>query len=107
MSDVLHLTDDNFHREVMESDLPVLVDFSAAWCGPCKKLDPIVAELARDYAGRVKVAHVDVDSARQTAVKFGIMSVPTVIYVKDGQVTATQMGLEPKDRMVERIDAML
>jgi len=107
MSDVLHLTDDNFQSEVLESDIPVLVDFSAAWCGPCKKLDPIVAELAKDYAGRVKVAHVDVDQARQTAIKFGIMSVPTVLYMKGGEITATQMGVEPKDAMVKRIDAML
>jgi thioredoxin 1 len=107
MSDVLHLTDENFQIEVMESAIPVLVDFSAAWCGPCKKLDPIIAELAKDYAGRVKVAHVDVDRARQTAIKYGILSVPTVLYMKGGRITATQMGIESKNDMVKKLDAML
>jgi thioredoxin 1 len=107
MSDVLHITDENFESEIEKSEIPVLVDFSATWCGPCKKLDPIVAELATEYAGKLKVAHVDVDQARQTAMKFGVMSVPTVLYIKGGDVKDTQIGLVPKNKMVEKIDALL
>ncbi len=107
MSDVLHLTDDNFESEVIQSEVPVLVDFSATWCGPCKKLEPIVEELAGEYAGKIKVAHVDVDQARQTAMKFGVMSVPTVLYMKGGEVKDTQIGLAPKDKMAEKLDALL
>lgn len=107
MSDVLHITDDNFESEVTESDLPVLVDFSASWCGPCKKLEPIVEELATEYKGKLKVAHVDVDQARNSAMKFGVMSVPTVLFIKGGEVKDTQIGLASKDSMVEKINGLL
>ncbi len=107
MSDVLHINDDNFESEVMQSDVPVLVDFSATWCGPCKKLEPIVEELATEFSGKIKVAHVDIDQARGTAMKFGIMSVPTVLYLKGGDVKDTQVGLVAKDKMVEKINALL
>ncbi len=107
MSDVLHINDDNFDSEVMQSDLPVLVDFSATWCCPCKKLEPIVEELASEYKGKLKVAHVDVDQARTSAQKFGVMSVPTVLYMKGGEVKDTQIGLASKDSMVEKIGALL
>lgn len=107
MSDILHLTDENFETEVTQSEIPVLVDFSATWCGPCKKLEPIVAELATEYAGKVKVTHVDVDQARQAAMKYGVMSVPTVLYIKGGEVKDKQIGLVPKDKMVEKINALL
>jgi len=103
MSDVLHVSDENFDSEITQSSLPVLVDFSATWCGPCKKLEPIVEELATEYKGRLKVAHVDVDKARVSAQKFGIMSVPTVLYIKGGEVKATQIGLSSKDAMVQKI----
>jgi thioredoxin 1 len=107
MSDVLHITDDNFESEVMQSDIPVLVDFSATWCGPCKKLEPIVEELATEFTGKLKVTHVDIDHARGTAMKFGIMSVPTVLYMKDGNVKETQVGLISKDKMIEKINSLL
>ena len=107
MSEILHINDENFESEVLKSDVPVVVDFSATWCGPCKKLEPIVAELATQYAGKIKVAHVDVDQARQTAMKFGVMSVPTVLYMKGGEVKNTQVGLASKDKMIEKIDLML
>lgn len=107
MSDVLHVTDENFDAEIIKSELPVLVDFSATWCGPCKKLEPIVEELAAEYRGKLKVAHVDVDKARKSAQTYGIMSVPTVLYMKDGKVKEQQIGLVAKDLMVKRIGALL
>lgn len=107
MSELIHVTDENFDAEIMNSDVPVLVDFSATWCGPCKQLTPIVEELATEYAGRLKVAHVDVDHARTHAAQFGVMSVPTVLYMKSGAVTDSQVGLTTKAKMVEKIDNML
>ena len=107
MSEVLEVKDDNFDAEVMQSDLPVLVDFSAAWCGPCKKLDPIIKEMAVEYAGKAKIVHVDVDHARATAMKFGVMSVPTVLYMKGGEMKDTQIGLVPKDKMIDKLNAIL
>ncbi len=107
MSEMIHVTDENFEAEVLQSDVPVLVDFSATWCGPCKQLKPIVEELAGEYAGRLKVAHVDVEEARNHAMKFGVMSVPTVLYMKGGEVQDQQIGLTSKDNMVEKIDKML
>lgn len=107
MSDVLHVTDANFDDEIIKSPLPVLVDFSATWCGPCKKLEPVVAELAAEFRGKLKVAHVDVDQARQAAQAFGIMSVPTVLYMKGGKVKEQQIGLVAKDVMVKRILSLL
>ncbi|MBU0741932.1 thioredoxin [bacterium] len=107
MSDLIHVTDENFEAEILNSEIPVLVDFSATWCGPCKQLTPIVEELAVEYAGRLKVAHVDVDHARDHAAKFGVMSVPTVLYIKGGTVTDSQVGLTAKEKMIEKIDKML
>jgi len=107
MSEMIHVTDDNFEAEILQSDVPVLVDFSATWCGPCKQLKPIVEELAGEFAGKIKVAHVDVDQARNHAMKFGVMSVPTVLYMKGGTVQDQQIGLTSKDKMVEKINALL
>ena len=107
MSDLIHVTDDTFEAEILNSNIPVLVDFSATWCGPCKQLTPIVEELATEYAGRLKVAHVDVDHARNHATKFGVMSVPTVLYMKAGAVTDSQVGVTTKAKMIEKIDKML
>lgn len=107
MSDVLHVTDANFDDEIIKSDLPVLVDFSATWCGPCKQLKPIVEELATQYEGKVKIAHVDVDEARQAAMKYGVMSVPTVLYLKGGQVRDSQIGVLAKEKMAAKIDSLI
>ena len=106
MSEMIHVTDENFEAEVMQSDVPVLVDFWATWCGPCKQLKPIVEELAVEFAGKLKVAHVDVEEARTHAMKFGVMSVPTVLYMKGGEVQNQQIGLTSKDKMIEKINAM-
>ncbi len=107
MSHLIHVTDANFQQEVLDSALPVVVDFSATWCGPCKQLKPIVEELATQYEGKVKIAHVDVDEARQAAMKYGVMSVPTVLYLKGGQVRDSQIGVLAKEKMVAKIDNLI
>jgi len=101
MSDVIKVNDGNFDAEVMESQEPVLLDFSATWCGPCKQLEPIVEELAREYRGRLKVGSVDVEEAPGTAVRFGVVSVPTLILFKNGQVQGQQIGLLPKTKLAD------
>jgi len=107
MSQIIEATDQNFDAEVLQSDRPVLVDFSATWCGPCKRLEPIVHEIAESYDGRLKVVKVDVDQARTVAAKYGVMSVPTVVLVKDGTVKDQVIGLLSKQALSERIDKVL
>jgi thioredoxin 1 len=107
MNAVVEVDDKNFDAEVLESALPVMLDFSAEWCGPCKRLEPIVESIASEYGGRLKVAHLDIDRAQATAMKYGIMSVPTVLFFKRGQVREQVMGYVPKDRLVEKIDSIL
>ena len=92
MSSVLQVNDANFDGEVLKSTLPVLVDFYATWCGPCKQLTPIVDQLAKDYAGKLKVVKLDIDEAPAVASSAGIMAVPTVIFYKGGQQTAFLTG---------------
>ena len=106
MSELITVTDENFEAEIINSETPVLVDFSATWCGPCKQLKPIVIELATEFTGKLKVAHVDVEQARQYAMKYGVMSVPTVLYMKNGEVRDSQIGLSTKDKMIDKINAL-
>ena len=107
MGAVVEVDDANFRDEVLLSKVPVLLDFSAAWCGPCKRLEPIVAEIASEYDGRLKVAHLDIDKAQATAVEYGILSVPTVLFFKEGKVRDQVMGYVPKDRLVQKITPLL
>jgi thioredoxin 1 len=107
MSQIHEATDANFETEVIGSDQPVLVDFSAGWCAPCKKLEPIVEELANDYSGRVKVVKVDVDKAPNIAAKFGVMSVPTLILFQGGAIKDQVIGLVSKRALSDRMEKVL
>ena len=106
MADIPTVTDATFETEVLNSEIPVLVDFSAEWCGPCKKLAPIVEELAKTYEGKVKVVTLDIDESRETPMKYGIMSVPTMFFIKGGEVVDRMVGLAPKDKIVEKLEAI-
>ncbi len=97
------LNKDNFESEVLKSDMPVLVDFWAAWCGPCKMLAPTIAELAEEYEGKVKVCKYNIDDDASIAIKYGVASIPTVLLFKDGDVVNKSIGFVPK----AEIEAML
>src|SRR5207245_6294389 len=93
---VLELTDQNFEQEVLKSPVPVLVDFWAEWCMPCRMLAPTIDKLAKDYTGKVKIGKLDTDASREVAIKYSINSIPTVILFKDGQVAQKFVGLRPE-----------
>ena len=99
--------DRTFEEEVLRVSGPVLVDFGAAWCGPCKKLEPIVDEIARDHAGRLKVVRVDVDKAVATAARFGVLGVPVLLFFRDGQVKDQLNGLQSKSAIGRRLEKVL
>ena len=95
------ITKDNFTKEVLESDIPVLVDFWATWCGPCRMIAPFIEEIAKEYDGKVKVGKINVDDEGELAVKFGIMSIPTVMVIKAGKVVNTAVGYRSKEQLVD------
>ena len=101
------ITDDNFEVEVAKSDKPVLIDFWATWCGPCRMIAPIVEELAVEYDGKVKIGKVDVDENQQIAIKFGVRSIPTLLIFKDGKLKDTIIGAVPKVQIVNKLNAAL
>ncbi len=107
MSDLLAITGSNFEDEVIKSDVPVLIDFWAVWCVPCKMVAPIVEELAKDYEGKLKVAKCDVDSNQNIAIKYGIRSIPTLLIIKDGEVVEQIVGAVPKQHIQEKIDKIM
>jgi len=104
---LLHLTDTNFKQEVLESHLPVLVDFWATWCGPCKMITPIIEEVAKEYAGKIKVGKLNVDDNPATATRYGIMSIPTLIFFKNGKVMEQVVGALNRIDLKRKIDESL
>ena len=99
MSEII-ITKENFEEEVINSDKPVLLDFWATWCGPCRMLSPIISEIAEEYEGKVKVGKINVDDEQELAIRFNIVSIPTVLYFKDGQIENELIGYREKDEFV-------
>jgi thioredoxin 1 len=99
----VEITDANFEQEVIKSDLPVLIDFWAVWCGPCKAIAPIVTELAAEYDGKLKVGKIDIDNNQEVSVKYGIRSIPTLLLFKDGKIVDQIVGAVPKAQIVAKI----
>lgn len=106
MSDVV-LTAQNFDQEVLQANVPVLVDFWAEWCGPCKMVAPVIDEVAKEFDGKVKVAKLNVDDQQDVAAKYAIMSIPTFMVFKAGKVVSQFVGAQPKDRFVEELNKAL
>jgi thioredoxin 1 len=104
---IVHTTDASFESDVLQSDIPALVDFWAAWCGPCKMIAPLLDELSTEYAGRIKVCKVDVDSNPETEAKFNVRGIPTLLVFKNGAVEATKVGALSKNQLVEFVDGLL
>jgi thioredoxin 1 len=100
------LTDANFRQEVLESSEPVLVDFWAAWCGPCRVIAPAIEELASEFRGRAKIGKLDVDHNPQTAMQYGVRSIPTLLFFKDGRVADQLIGAVPKKIMADKLEAL-
>ena len=100
----INLTKQNFEEEVMRSDIPVVVDFWATWCGPCQMLAPVLSSVAEEYQNRVKVCKVNVDEAQDLAIEYGVMSIPTLIMFKNGEKVSSSVGLVSKSELKEMID---
>jgi len=103
----LELTDANFEELAVNSDKPVMVDFWAEWCGPCRMVGPIVEELAVDYEGKVVVGKLDVDSNNEISAKYGIRNIPTILFIKNGEVVDKQLGVAPKAALAEKLEKLL
>ena len=102
----IHFTDENFNEEVLSSDIPVLVDFYADWCGPCKMLAPVIEALAQEYESKVKIGKLNVDNAPDTAHNFGIMSIPTLLYFKNGEVVNKTVGVVAKSEIEQVLNSL-
>ncbi len=107
MSTPLNITDDQFDKEVLQSDVPVVVDFWATWCGPCKMIAPILEEVAGEYSEKVKIVKIDVDSNSATAAKHNIMSIPSLLFFKNGEVVDQVVGAIPKAQLTARLDKIV
>jgi thioredoxin 1 len=103
----IEVNDNNFEEIVLQSDKPVLVDFWAEWCGPCRMISPLVAELSEDYNGRAVITKMDVDNNPGTTAKFGIRNIPTILFFKNGEIADKQVGAVPKSILASKIDALL
>lgn len=107
MAQALHLTQDEFDREILQSDQPALVDFWAPWCGPCQMMGPTIDKLAEDYAGRAKIAKINVDDAPDLATRYGIRSIPSLLFFKKGQVVDQLVGVQPESVLAAKLDDLL
>ncbi|MFT7267449.1 MAG: thioredoxin 1 [Porticoccus sp.] len=107
MNDIVHVTDTSFEDDVLNAEMPVLLDFWAAWCGPCKMIAPMLDELSTEYAGRIKICKMDVDDNSITPSKFNVRGIPTLLMFKDGNVEATKVGALSKVQLVEFIEGNL
>ncbi len=103
----LHLTQSNWEDEVLSSDIPVLVDFWAPWCGPCRMVAPVVSEIAEEYQGKLKVGRLNTDEEPEIAVRYGIMSIPTLMIFKNGEVADQIIGAVPKEYLIEKLEQVL
>jgi len=107
MSNLVHINDNNFQKEVLNSDIPVIIDFSANWCGPCKILSPIMEELAKEMEGKAKVCKIDIDESPIATGKLGVKGVPTVISFDRGEVRSLSAGLLSKEKLIKMIELLL
>jgi thioredoxin 1 len=103
----LEVTDASFEKEVLQSNVPVIVDFWAEWCGPCRMVAPLVKEIATEFDGRAKVTKMDVDSNPEIPSKYGIRNIPTILFFKNGQIVDKQVGAVPKNVLVSKLEAIL
>jgi thioredoxin 1 len=103
-SALMHVTDSDFEQQILKSEVPVLVDFWAAWCGPCRTVGPVVEELAGEYQGKVKIAKLNVDDNKQTPQKYGVKGIPTLMLFKNGAVVDQVVGAVPKSRIQDMLD---
>jgi len=107
MTQPIHVSDSEFQDKVLDSETPVIVDFWAPWCGPCRMVAPILEELAKDYDGKLVIAKVNTDENPQWAMKYGIQSIPTMLFVKGGQIVDRMVGAAPKPYIQQRVDNLL
>jgi len=107
MSKEIEVTEATFQSTVLESDVPVIVDFWAEWCPPCRMIEPFLEEMSEEYDGRAKICKVNVDENQGLAAKYGIMSIPTLLFVKDGEIKDQVVGALPKEQLVSRLEALL
>ena len=108
MSEYIHeFTDQSFDTDVVQADIPVLIDFWAVWCGPCKAIAPTIEEIAGDYAGKVKVGKLNVDQNQNTAMQYGVRSIPTLLIMKSGEVVSQIVGAVPKENITKALDEIL
>lgn len=107
MAAPIHVTDNEFEEKVLQSTTPVVVDFWAPWCGPCRMVAPILEELATEYDGKIVVAKINTDENPQWAMKFGVQGIPTMLFVKDGELVNRMVGAAPKPSIQQKVDAML
>jgi len=107
MGNYVELNDANFEQEVLKSDIPVLVDFWAEWCAPCRVIEPLVDELAQQYSGKVKIGKMDVDQNPQSSMNYGIRSIPTLLFFKEGKAVDQLLGAVPKNQIEEKITELI